>query len=92
MTPNATKLVSLKADGGSITATVEGSYEDGNSLSNITIMGVSSAPSSSIMFNDEKVGSGTYVAGSETFVIGGLDKATSGGAWVADWHLTYSKS
>ena len=90
ITPNATKIVTFKASSGSISASIKGSYVDGNSLSNVTIMGVMSAPSSaSITLNGKDVGGGVYNATGKTFFIGNLDSVTSSGAWAADWSLSY---
>jgi alpha-glucosidase len=88
--PNATKLVKFKAAESSITASVEGSYMDGNTLSNITIMGLETDPASTIVtLNGKNVAKGVYNATSRTFFIGDLDSATSLGAWANDWTLEY---
>jgi alpha-glucosidase len=88
--PNATKLVKFDAAESSITASVEGSYMDGNALSNITIMGLATEPASTIVtLNGKNVAKGVYNAGSRTFFIGDLDSATSLGAWANDWTLEY---
>ena len=88
--PSATKLVKFEAKGGSIEASVESNYMDGNALSNITIMGVDKAPASAaVTLNGKSVGQGTYNATSQTFFIGNLDTATSSGAWAKDWKLEY---
>lgn len=93
VSPNATKVVAFSASSGSITASVAGSYVDGNALSNITIMGVETAPSSTgVTLNGKSVGNGVYDAASKTFFIGNLDQATSSGAWAADWTLVYGSS
>ena len=63
---------------------------DGNALSNVTIMGLASAPvSTSVTLNGKDVGNGVYNVTSRTFFIGNLDSATSQGAWVQDWTLEY---
>ena len=65
--PNATKVVTLRAGSGTITASIEGSFMDGNALSNITIMGVSAAPTSSaVALNDKSVGTSNYDPTSKT--------------------------
>lgn len=88
--PNATKLVRFEAGNGSIKASVQGSYTDGNALSNITIMGLPRAPVSGVVaLNGKNVGQGVYNATSQTFFIGELDSATSAGAWAQDWTLKY---
>ena len=91
MKPKATKLVTFKAKSGSISASVEGSYMDSNALSNVTIMGVATAPTSTaVTLNGKSVGNGVYNAKSKTLFIGNLDRATSAGAWAADWTLKYA--
>ena len=88
--PNATKVVTFAASGGSIKASVEGSHHDGNALSNITILGVASAPSSAdVTLNGKSVGKGTYDASAKTFTIANLDGATKSGAWAASWSLSW---
>ena len=63
---------------------------DGNALSNITIMGLVSAPASALVtLNGKDVGTGLYNATSRTFFIGNLDGATNSGAWTQDWTLEY---
>ena len=91
--PNETKVVTFKVSSGIISASIEGCYMDGNALSSITIMGVMSAPSSTnVTLLGGNVGNGVYNATSKTYFIGGLDKATSSGAWVTDWTLSYGAS
>jgi hypothetical protein len=91
--PNATKLITFKADDGSITASVEGAYMDGNSLSNVTIVGLATAPASlAVTLNGDNVGNGVYNATSQTFFIGNLESATLSGAWAKDWTLDYGAS
>ena len=88
--PNVTKLVKFEAEDGRIEARIEGSYTDGNALSNITIMGLMSAPTSTtVTLNGKDVGKGIYNANSKTFFIGDLDSAMKSGAWVADWTMEY---
>jgi hypothetical protein len=63
---------------------------DGNALSNITIMGLATAPASTaVTFNGKNVGYGVYNSTSRTFFIGHLEKATTSGAWAADWSLEF---
>jgi alpha-glucosidase len=63
---------------------------DGNALSNITIMGLTSAPASTeVTLNGKGVRKGFYNATSQTFFIGDLDSATSSGAWAENWTLRY---
>lgn len=62
---------------------------DGNPLSNVTIMGITTTPASTeVTLNGKSVGNGVYNATSKTLFIGQLDGATSSGAWAADWTLT----
>jgi hypothetical protein len=63
---------------------------DGNALSNITIMGLATAPASTaVTFNGKSVGHGFYNATSQTFFIGHLEEAASSGAWAVNWTLEY---
>jgi hypothetical protein len=63
---------------------------DGNALSNITIMGLVTAPASAaVALNGTHVGNSVYDATSQKLFIGNLDSATSSGAWMQDWTLEY---
>jgi alpha-glucosidase len=89
--PKAIKEVGFSVESGSstLTASVSGDFEDANPLANVTIMGVTSAPEGHVRLNGQSVGSGVYDATSQTFRITGLEGATGGGAWAADWTLQW---
>ncbi|KAL9116184.1 MAG: hypothetical protein Q9227_000555 [Pyrenula ochraceoflavens] len=90
ITPNATKSVTFSATSSSLTAGVSGTYADSNPLSNVTVLGVKSAPTG-VKLNGMSVQGGQYDAQDQRFFIGGLDNATQsvGGAWAGNWTLTW---
>jgi alpha-glucosidase len=81
--------LSIGKNGKSLEASVSGTFEDGIPLANVTVMGVAKAPNGKVTLNGEKVGDGVYDESSQTFKITGLEKATAGGAWAADWKLEW---
>ena len=86
----ATLLVDLTISHGSLYASARGLYKDSNALSNVTIMGVASAPGS-ITLNGEKVSSGvTYNSTSKVLSFKGLQGVTGSGAWAQDWTLSWT--
>ncbi|KAL9620872.1 MAG: hypothetical protein Q9160_004654 [Pyrenula sp. 1 TL-2023] len=90
ITPNATKTVTFSAQGNRLTAGVSGTYQDTNPLSNVTILGVSTAPSgSNVTLNGMSVVQAQYDAAAKKLFVGGLDSATSAGAYAANWTLTW---
>lgn len=89
LNPNATKEVSLSANGTFLTASVSGTFEDEIPLAKATIMGMASPPNGTVTLNDQRVESAVYDAASQTFKITGLQEATVSGAWAADWTLRW---
>ena len=89
--PNATKQVSLAvaANTTSLTASVTGTFQDGVPLANVTVMGLAAAPRGNVSLNGQSVGSAAYDAASQLFKVTGLESATAGGAWAADWTLRW---
>ena len=86
----ATLLVDLTASEGSLYASGRGLYKDTNPLANVTIMGVSSEPSS-VTLNGETINSGVaYDSSSKVLSLKGLQSATSSGAWAQDWTLSWA--
>jgi alpha-glucosidase len=71
-------------------ASARGTFNDTNSLANVTILGVSSSVSN-VKLNGASISSGwTYNETSKVLDIKGLDNATLAGAWSSDWVLTWS--
>lgn len=88
--PPATLLVDLTASNGSLYASARGTYEDTNSLANVTVMGIQSQPSS-VTLNGQKVSSGVaYNSTSKVLSVKGLQSVTSEGAWASDWILSWT--
>jgi len=88
--PSATLLVDLTASNGSLYASARGTYNDTNSLANVTVMGVQSQPSS-VTLNGQAVTNGVaYNSTSKVLSIKGLQNSTSEGAWAQDWILSWA--
>lgn len=88
--PSATRLVTLQANNGKLSASSKGNYVDTNKLANITILGVPSQPQS-FSLNGQKVSSGiSYNSTSKVVSIKGLESLTPNGAWAQDWSLSWS--
>lgn len=87
---SATLLVDFTASNGSLYAGSRGTYADTNSLANVTVLGVASAPTS-VALNGETITSGVaYNSTSKVLSVKGLESATGSGAWTQDWTLTWS--
>lgn len=85
----STLEVDFTASDNSLYASARGLFKDTNALANVTVMGVSSKPSS-VTLNGEKISSGVnYDSSSKVLSIKGLQSATSEGAWAADWALSW---
>lgn len=90
VTPKATLFVELAASGGCLYASGRGTYVDSNPLSNVTIMGVMSAPSGNVTLNGMSVGATSYNQTNKVLVVKGLESATvKTGAWGVDWVLKW---
>ena len=85
--PNATLLVDLTANNGSLYASARGLYEDTNGLANITILGVQTEPST-VTLNGEVVSS-AYNSSSQVLSLKGLEGCVAT-AWAQDWTLTWA--
>ena len=85
----ATLWVDLTASNGSLYASSRGLYKDTNTLANVTVMGVTSKPSS-VKLNGERVSSGvSYDSSSKVLSVKGLQSLTGKGAWAQDWTLSW---
>ncbi|USW49247.1 Putative glycoside hydrolase family 31, galactose mutarotase-like domain superfamily [Septoria linicola] len=89
VTPNATLIVDFTATDGSLYASSRGLYKDTNSLANVTILGMQSAPGM-VALNGQNVSTSTYNSTSKVLSVTGLQNLTSEGAWKSDWTLTWS--
>ncbi|TKA68290.1 hypothetical protein B0A55_04291 [Friedmanniomyces simplex] len=87
LVPPATLLVDFTASNGSLWASARGTYEDTNALANVTIMGVSSKPST-VTLNGQTISEGVSYNGT-VLSVKGLQTATSKGAWAQDWVLSW---
>ncbi|KAK3075089.1 hypothetical protein LTR53_001915 [Teratosphaeriaceae sp. CCFEE 6253] len=89
LVPEATLLVDFTASNGSLWASARGTYQDGNALGNVTLMGVSIQPST-VTLNGQSIDDcAAYNASSKVLSITSLQSATSEGAWSQDWVLTW---
>ena len=88
ITPPSTRTIQLAANSTSLSARSTGEYIDSNPLANVTVLGVSTAPSR-VTFNGQTVASYTFNATSKVLVIQGLQNYTTSGAWVKQWKLKW---
>jgi alpha-glucosidase len=88
--PVQSLLVKFKADDGTLSARVAGSFKDTNALANVTILGVDSCDGV-VKFNGMKVGKSSIICDDETnsLIVGGLTNVTATGAWSRNWTLTW---
>ena len=85
----STLYVDFTASDNSLYASARGLYKDTNPLANVTVLGVTSQPSS-VVLNGEKVSSGVnYDGSSKVLSVEGLQSMTSEGAWAQDWTLSW---
>ncbi|KAK0630069.1 glycoside hydrolase family 31 protein [Bombardia bombarda] len=91
LVPDATTWVDFHVSGSSLTAQPRGSYVDTNPLGNVTVMGVSSAPSK-VLLDGKTLDSSywTYSDPEKLLLLNGLDDLFPTGAWHARWRLTWS--
>ena len=80
-------LSQLAATHGALYASARGTYQDLNPLSNVTILGVSQAPTN-VTLNGQSV-SASYNSTNKVATVTGLQNLTSGGAWASDWVLKW---
>lgn len=86
-----TKGLQFAATSSSLTATVNGTYGDTNPLSNVTVLGVYSAPAV-VKFGAKslKKSSWDYSAASAVLSVTGLNQTNSGGAYGSNWNITWA--
>lgn len=77
----------MAATNSSLTATVSGSYMDGNALANVTVLGLQTAPSA-VMFGSQNVTTFTYNSTTKALAVTGLESVASA-AWAQNWQLTW---
>ena len=71
-------------------ASARGTFNDTNSLANVTILGVSPSVNN-VTLNGASLSSGwTYNSTSQVLDIQGLRNSTSAGAWSKDWVLKWA--
>ncbi|KAK9470692.1 glycoside hydrolase [Dipodascopsis tothii] len=89
--PESTLFVDFVATNGTLSATTRGEFKDYNPLANVTVLGVSSAPVGNVTFNGATVPSAdvAYNGTAKTLTVTGLNDFTCGGAWTADWSLSW---
>ncbi|KAI9744603.1 MAG: hypothetical protein M1818_002132 [Claussenomyces sp. TS43310] len=90
ITPDATLDVNFAVSGSSLKASSTGSYVDNNALANVTVLGVSTAPSDVLFNNASLSNSWTYDNSSLVLAVTNLNSVTSSGAWSSDWVLSWS--
>ncbi|KAH8690762.1 putative alpha-glucosidase AgdA [Talaromyces proteolyticus] len=90
ITPDATLNVDFAASHSTLTASMNGSWKETNSLANVTVLGVQKTPSS-VTLNGKPVSksSVSYNATSQVLLVNGLQDLTSAGAWSSDWTLKW---
>ncbi|OXV05272.1 hypothetical protein Egran_06960 [Elaphomyces granulatus] len=88
--PSATLYIDFAASGSNLFATSRGSWKDHNPLANVTVLGVSSAPSS-ITFKDKRVPADSifYNSSTQVLVVSKLQNFTQEGAWSESWILKW---
>jgi alpha-glucosidase len=88
LVPNATLTVGFAAGGSALNVTMTGQFVDKNPLANITVLGVGAA--GRVVFNGAGVDGAAYNESSKVLSVTGLSELTSGGAWKADWTLSWA--
>lgn len=88
--PTDTLDVKFKAGKTHLTAAASGTWVESNPLANVTVMGVSNAPSN-VTFNGRPVPSSSvqYDATTQVLFVGGLQNMTAHGAWEESWILRW---
>ncbi|KAK3694555.1 putative alpha-glucosidase precursor [Podospora appendiculata] len=89
--PAATTWVQFSATSTSLLVSPQGNYVDTNSLGNITILGLSSAPSK-VFLGGAALDSSywAYSAASQSLSLKGLNGRFASGAWRSSWSLTWA--
>lgn len=88
LTPVESLFISFKAGDGALEASVNGTYEDGNAMGNVTVMGVKEV--GDVTLNGEGVGEGNVVFDEEKGILKvKLNDVTCGGAWKGSWTLSW---
>lgn len=87
----STLEIAFDAQCGQLKADVKGDFKDTNALGNVTVLGVSSAPTQ-VKLNDEVIDPSkfAYNETAGTLKLSGLNDLTSGGAWQGSWTLTWA--
>ncbi|GAB7356060.1 hypothetical protein MBLNU459_g6677t1 [Dothideomycetes sp. NU459] len=86
---DATLFVDFTATAGSLYASARGLFQDTNSLANVTVLGVQSAPAN-VTLNGKVIASGVdYNSTSQLLKVTGLQSETCSGAWASDWVLSW---
>lgn len=86
---DATLDVCFTVSKGCLCATPTGSFTNTNSLANVTVMGMDSAPSS-VQLNGVAIDSSTYLSSTKVLEVSGLESMTADGAWTKAWRLCWS--
>lgn len=89
ISPFATRTVELKVAKNALYASGKGSYQDSNALANVTVLGVSKAPSK-VRFNGRAIDSFKYNATRQVLAVTQLNRCTSGGVWNHDFTLSWN--
>lgn len=89
--PKLTRFFQFLAAQGALYASPRGSYKDSNPLANVTVLGVTDKVSV-VSLNNVPVPDSchSYDAKSKVLKITGLESLTKGGAWSAEWVLTWA--
>lgn len=90
VSPNATLNVDFMASHSRLSSSRWGSWKESQPLANVTVLGVSTPPSS-VTFNNKRVleQSVSYNATSKVLLVNGLQNFTNHGAWSNDWVLKW---
>ncbi|KAL0264572.1 hypothetical protein SLS55_000522 [Diplodia seriata] len=90
--PNATRNVDfvVPAGGNKLVVSGKGAYRDGNTLANVTVLGVGSEPKA-VMVNEKSVAEGkrSWDGANGVLKVTGLEEVVAGGAWDNDWTLSW---
>ena len=88
---NSTLYVEFTASKGTLSASARGTYMDLNPLANVTVMGVQHTVKKVTLNGKNLPGSCvSYDEAAKVLRLTGLNDATKGGAWMADWIMQWS--
>ena len=87
----ATLYVEFTVAGSALYASPRGAYVDENSLANITVMGVTTAPAGNVTLNGAAIMTENlkYNSSSQVLSVTGLNEVTKAGAWSGEWVLRW---